>query len=847
MRQAEGLPRPPEEPAAPARLVPEDLTLVPPEGQARALGQALERRLIELKVSEVEAKANAAIWEAFFETTSRKYGVRIDRLLADYGIDVRRMSRADIEQLQPGVLEQAARSEIERVSQRLSPKARPGDEFVTVGQANRLATAGDPDAGVAAMIAYVTDDFHAMSSDRKLGRPATKALMEWVQKTPPDQTGPLYRVLAFKTEGARMEFVEKMKTGKLKGLEAERPVMSFTTESPARGTMSTHIGRDVASQFGDYPLVLEVKGRAGGALHIGRDVSKAYGPRSEFGTDVLVPKGTQFELGAVRTTAGEPWITLHPTKGAEAPVLFQRQPGETLFQSEARSQIIQTAKKMQERWYSDLSRQLEAANIKASAAKGWKDYLKGLMGKGAVKAEELKWSGLEEWLDLQGGRVSKDQVMEFLKGNGVKIDEVVRGDPERPSPAVREWKALDDELGDMGYELIMEPDPHTGESVLVSLEHMATRAIYPFEPDRGFVPYENAPALPARVDEIGARLANIESEMPSREMGGDGDTKFHAYQLAGARANYRELVLTAPFRQQPAPFKPPEPLAELPPGYEPIHDANAPEGGRWGVTPPGQTHARPWAGSHPTREAAIEAALKQYNELVRVTHEGQWRAENERRGFRDAHFPEENPVAHVRFNERTDADGARVLFIEEIQSDWAQKGRREGFNVERKAGWIATRNGVPRRYDTREEAERAAGPNGTITQWFSDDKGVPSAPFVGKTDAWVGLTLKRMIREAAERGFDKVAWTTGEQQVARYTQALRKEVDADQVEKDRGGCAAGRLQGTPAGRRHHEGRDRTLRCDREVDGRPDQAGPQPGRRDRGREHQDRRHRHGDLL
>jgi hypothetical protein len=33
----------------------------------------------------------------------------------------------------------------------------------------------------------------------------------------------------------------------------------------------------------------------------------------------------------------------------------------------------------------------------------------------------------------------------------------------------------------------------------------------------------------------------------------------------------------------------------------------------------------------------------------------------------------------VRFNERTDADGKRVLFVEEFQSDWAQKGRREGF------------------------------------------------------------------------------------------------------------------------------------------------------------------------
>jgi hypothetical protein len=47
--------------------------------------------------------------------------------------------------------------------------------------------------------------------------------------------------------------------------------------------------------------------------------------------------------------------------------------------------------------------------------------------------------------------------------------------------------------------------------------------------------------------------------------------------------------------------------------------------------------------------------------------------------FRSSHFDQPNILAHVRFNERTDAEGKRVLFIEEIQSDWAQKGKREGF------------------------------------------------------------------------------------------------------------------------------------------------------------------------
>ena len=49
---------------------------------------------------------------------------------------------------------------------------------------------------------------------------------------------------------------------------------------------------------------------------------------------------------------------------------------------------------------------------------------------------------------------------------------------------------------------------------------------------------------------------------------------------------------------------------------------------------------------------------------------------------------------------------------------------------------------------------------------------VPNAPF--KT-SWPMLAMKRMIRYAAENGFDKLAWTTGEQQAERYD--LRKKVD----------------------------------------------------------------------
>lgn len=49
--------------------------------------------------------------------------------------------------------------------------------------------------------------------------------------------------------------------------------------------------------------------------------------------------------------------------------------------------------------------------------------------------------------------------------------------------------------------------------------------------------------------------------------------------------------------------------------------------------------------------------------------------------FREGtHFPDDiNNVFHARVTDRVDTEGYNVLFVEELQSDWAQQGRRDGF------------------------------------------------------------------------------------------------------------------------------------------------------------------------
>jgi hypothetical protein len=67
--------------------------------------------------------------------------------------------------------------------------------------------------------------------------------------------------------------------------------------------------------------------------------------------------------------------------------------------------------------------------------------------------------------------------------------------------------------------------------------------------------------------------------------------------------------------------------------------------------------------------------------------------------FTGGHWDESDVIAHIRFNERVDPDGNKVLFIEEIQSDWAHKGKDVGFKgpkdiaARERYDWIQNRKG----------------------------------------------------------------------------------------------------------------------------------------------------------
>lgn len=89
-------------------------------------------------------------------------------------------------------------------------------------------------------------------------------------------------------------------------------------------------------------------------------------------------------------------------------------------------------------FYSALERAVQNAKQAKAPAADWKAILRKVEG---VKADEIEAVGLFDWLDLQaadGGQVTREAVLEFVKSNGVRVDEVLLGPPPEKPTAISE-------------------------------------------------------------------------------------------------------------------------------------------------------------------------------------------------------------------------------------------------------------------------------------------------------------------------------------------------------------------------------------------------------------------------
>lgn len=155
--------------------------------------------------------------------------------------------------------------------------------------------------------------------------------------------------------------------------------------------------------------------------------------------------------------------------------------------------------------------------------------------------------------------------------------------------------------------------------------------------------------------------------------------------------------------------------------------------------------------------------------------------------FDESHFDEENVIAHFRTKDRTTSDGKKVFYIEEIQSDWGQKGRQRGFKQseeemreisnKRKQAQTKLDKYIKQVQDSGEDLAGKDLDEATALRMYlqqtqnfviDNDQKIFKAPFITDTDKWTQLTLKRILSKAVDEGYDFVSLTPGKAQMDRW-------------------------------------------------------------------------------
>jgi hypothetical protein len=151
--------------------------------------------------------------------------------------------------------------------------------------------------------------------------------------------------------------------------------------------------------------------------------------------------------------------------------------------------------------------------------------------------------------------------------------------------------------------------------------------------------------------------------------------------------------------------------------------------------------------------------------------------------YKSQHWDDPNVLAHIRVQDRTGPNGEKILHVEEIQSDWHQQGRKQGYKSgnDHEKQWKDYQKELLNKYGIESEDRNLAGiysdlsTNATPEEMArynelkdlvsADSKGVPDAPFKKN---WHELAMKRLLNYAADNGYDSIALTPGSEQAKRY-------------------------------------------------------------------------------
>ena len=406
-------------------------------------------------------------------------------------------------------------------------------------------------------------------------------------------------------------------------------------------------------------------------------------------------------------------------------------------------------------------------------------WLKMIEKAGGLKAGEDKWMGLSDWLKASDKKtLTKAEVLDFINENMIVIEEQHYNDMSLEDREHAVFENLNQNKGEefsrrlIGEAFIYEegargPYLSVNDPIeAISLYHEETGEEITLDED-GLLAEEDYNKLVNWAEEI----INEASEVKGAKMIEDIRKSYTTRGLT----NLHEIALTVPTI---------EPWEE----HDFTHFGDAGDGRAIAWIRFGETEV-------PTGEYAT--LLNEVNRLKEVGRELY-----EEFGGRSNELAEvEERRNELEFEMRNyENPGKKILVIDEIQSKRHQEGREKGYvsafenayiiakrEVDSFENYLESKYGeayrealeiIRQKRDfskledllTEEEYTKRMDLHHEVylaqeTEQINLSSAVPDAPF---DKNWHELAMKRMLRYAAENGYDVIAWTKGEQQAERY-------------------------------------------------------------------------------
>ena len=414
-------------------------------------------------------------------------------------------------------------------------------------------------------------------------------------------------------------------------------------------------------------------------------------------------------------------------------------------------------------------------------------WLAMIQKNGGLKAGEDKWLGLSDWLKEQASRkrsLTRKEVLDYIRRNQIQVEEQHYTRTERTEK--------DTDYDSLSVDSLPEP---MREPMRALNERFATLFSDAMKDASSPAQARNAAFVTLREEYGSDFIAVFASRSANELVVRNPDYLQRAAKLLGVEDKIDKPINSTRLRYTTHRLENKREIALTVPTIEPwnehdeIHFGDAGGGRAVAWIRFGETDSY-----DPVAAEELKAAEQElYDYLDRMSDKYETNPDNpeslERRITPEEKAVHERILANIRKKETLyDATKKRTLVIDEIQSKRHQEGRELGYqgdfaNSPKKQYEVAYdqlmeyKQELDEKYgeyhvsDQLTDEERAKYDEMyqklVALSEVKDDKTytIPDAPFEKN---WHELAMKRMLRYAAENGYDKMAWTTGEQQAVRY-------------------------------------------------------------------------------